>query len=163
MTETDVGTSRSFTQRQLQKGANSLQFATFYLESELFGINILQVQEILLKQNITLVPLAEDYILGLIGLRGQIVTAIDLKRRLGKATTRSVADPYQIVVQTAGLIASFQVDRVGDVIEVSAEKVAPPPESIETIEARFLEGVYPLETEILSILNVEAVLETASL
>ena len=163
MTETDVGTSRSFTQQQAQKGANSLQFATFYLGRELFGINILQVQEILLKQNITLVPLAEDYILGLIGLRGQIVTAIDLKRRLGKATTESVADPCQIVVQTAGMIASFQVDRVGDVIEVSAEKVAPPPESIETIEARFLEGVYPLETEILSILNVEAVLETVSL
>ena len=163
MTETDVGTSRSFTQQQGQKEANSLQFATFYLGSELFGINILQVQEILLKQNITPVALAEHYILGLISLRGQIVTAVDLKRRLGKATTESVADPYQIVVQTAGMIASFQVDRVGDVIEVSAEKVAPPPESIETIEARFLEGVYPLETEILSILNVEAVLETVSL
>ena len=162
MTEMDVGTSQSFTQQEVQKGANSLQFATFYLESEPFGINILQVQEILLKQNITPVPLAEGYVLGLISLRGQIVTAVDLKRRLGKPTTRSVADPYQIVVKTGGLIASFQVDQIGDVIEVAAEEIKPPPESISQQDARFLEGVYPMENEILSILNVEAVLATVS-
>ena len=69
MTESDVGNSRSFTRNQVQKGAKTLQFATFYLGPEFFGINILQVQEILLKQAITPVPKAKDYILGLISLR----------------------------------------------------------------------------------------------
>ena len=145
----------------LAAGGGNLQFATFYLNGELFGVNILQVQEILLPQQITPVPLASAHILGLISLRGQIVTAVDLKRRLGKEPTRSVNAPYQIVVKTAGLVASFQVDQIGDVIEVAADEIKPPPESISQQDAQFLEGVFPMEKEILSVLNVEAVLETA--
>ena len=159
MTETDVGISRSFTQQQVQKGVNSLQFATFYLGPELFGINILQVQEILLKQNITPVPLAEDYILGLIGLRGQIVTAINLKRRLGMESDDSSEDAHQIVVTASDSIASLQVDRIGDVLEIDAKELQPPPDSLKDIDTRYLEGVTMLKQTILAVLNIAAVLE----
>lgn len=159
MTETDVATSRSFTRDQVQKGAKLLQFATFYLGSELFGINILQVQEILLNQTITPVPLAEDFILGLIGLRGQIVTAVDLKRRLGLSQGETIREPYQIVVTTSDSIASLQVDRIGDVLEIETKQFRPPPDSLKDIEARYLEGVSMLKDEILAVLNIAAVLD----
>ena len=159
MTETDVGTSRSFTQQQVQKGASSLQFATFYLGSELFGINILQVQEILLKQNITPVPQAEDYILGLIGLRGQIVTAINLKQRLGMQSEDGSEEAHQIVVIAGDSMASLQVDRIGEVLEIETKKIQPPPDSLKDIDTRYLEGVTMLKAEILAVLNVSAVLE----
>lgn len=159
MTETDVGISRSFTQQQVQKGADSLQFATFYLGPELFGINILQVQEILLKQSITPVPLAEDYILGLIGLRGQIVTAINLKRRLGMESDDVSEEAHQIVVTASDSIASLQVDRIGDVLEIDAKQLQPPPDSLKDIDTRYLEGVTMLEQTILAVLNISAVLE----
>lgn len=159
MTETDVGISRSFTQQQVQKGVNSLQFATFYLGPELFGINILQVQEILLKQSITPVPLAEDYILGLIGLRGQIVTAINLKRRLGMEADDVSDEAHQIVVTAGDSIASLQVDRIGDVLEIDAKNLQPPPDTLKDIDTRYLEGVTMLKQTILAVLNISAVLE----
>ena len=159
MTETDVATNRSFTQDQVQRGAKSLQFATFYLGSELFGINILQVQEILLNQRITPVPLASEYILGLIGLRGLIVTAVDLKRRLGLSQGETVEEPYQIVVTSNDSIASLQVDRIGDVLEIDVNQLQPPPNSLKDIDTRFLEGITMLNNEILAVLNISAVLE----
>ena len=160
MTEMDVGTRQSFTRQQVEQGANSLQFATFYLGSELFGINILQVQEILLKQNITPVPLAEHYILGLIGLRGQIVTAINLKQRLGmESEDVSEEAHHQIVVIAGDSIASLQVDRIGEVLEIESKKIQPPPESLKDIDTRYLEGVTMLKQEILAVLNVSAVLQ----
>ena len=159
MTEMDVGTRQSFTRQQVEQGANSLQFATFYLGSELFGINILQVQEILLKQSITPVPLAEDYILGLIGLWGQIVTAINLKRRLGMELDDGSDEAHQIVVTAGDSIASLQVDRIGDVLEIDAKNLQPPPDTLKDIDTRYLEGVTMLKQTILAVLNVSAVLE----
>ena len=159
MPETDFATNQSFTRDQVQRGAKSLQFATFYLGSELFGINILQVQEILRNQTITPVPLADDFILGLIGLRGQIVTAIDLKRRLGMQLDDGSEAAHQIVVTASDSIASLQVDRIGDVLEIDAQQLQPAPDSLKDIDTRFLEGVTMLKQDILAVLNISAVLE----
>ena len=143
-----------------QMAENILQFASFYLNGELLGLNILQVQEIQQPQHITPVPLALPHIMGLISLRGQIVPLIDLRARLGMDTRQPLHNPYHIVVNTQATIASFEVDDIGDVIDVPVQDFAPPPESVRAIDAKFLEGVYPLEREILTVLNVDAVLET---
>lgn len=140
------------------RGREPLQYATFRLGSELFGIPILQVQEILLAQAITPVPRAPDYILGLLGLRGQIVTAVDLKRRLG-VSAPAAESPCQIVARARESTAALQVDRIGDVMQVEASALQPPPESLGEVDTRFLEGVCLLEEEILAVLNVAAVLE----
>jgi len=144
----------SFSFRAMRKGAKSLQFATFYLDGELFGINILQVQEILMQTKITVVPLAPAFVLGLISLRGQIVTAINLKSKLG-ITNASQGDSKYIVIKTGHTIASMQVDEIGEVLEIPAEGLEPPSESIKGIDIRMLEGVYPLKHEILAVLNIE--------
>lgn len=145
--------------QKAQAGGRVLQFATFYLNGELLGLNILKVQEIQQPQAITPVPLAPEHIMGLISLRGQIVTLIDLRKRLGMDTSQPIQHPYHIVVNTNNTIACFEVDDIGDVIDVPREEFVAPPDSVRAMDARFLEGVFPLEHEILVVLNVDAVLE----
>jgi purine-binding chemotaxis protein CheW len=144
-----------------ERGRATLQFATFFLNGQLFGIQILHVQEILLRQNVTPVPHAPDYVMGLIGLRGQIVTAVDLRKRLGLSERAQVEEPYHLVVSANGGVASLQVDGVGDVLEMPESQLLPPPESLEGIDPTFIQGVFMLEERILAIIDVQAVLATA--
>ena len=136
-----------------------LQFATFYLNGELLGFNILHVQEIQQPRPVTPVPLAPPHIMGLISLRGQIVPLIDLRTRLGMDTSQPIKQPYHIVVNTPYTIATFEVDNIGEVIDVPVQEFLPPPDSVKAVDAKFLEGVYPLGNEILTVLNVDVVLE----
>lgn len=140
-----------------------LQFATFYLNGELLGLNILQVQEIQQPQPVTPVPLSQPHILGLISLRGQVVPLLDLRTRLGMDTSEPIGEPYHVVVNTAHGNASFEVDKIGDVIDVPRNEPVPPAESVKVIDAKFLEGVYKLEDEILVVLNLTAVMEEVQL
>ncbi len=147
---------------QTARGSDEvLQFATFRLNSEIFGINILQVQEIQLPQEITPVPRAQPYVLGLISLRGQIVTLIDLRKRLRMDTRRAIDHPYHVVVKTPQTIACFEVDEIGDVINVSLGEYRPPPDSVHAVDRGFLDGVYSMPDGILSVLKVDAVLDSA--
>ena len=144
-----------------ERARAKLQFATFYLGDQLFGIPILQVQEILLRQNVTPVPHAPPHVLGLIGLRGQIVTAVDLKKRVGLANPAPVEEPYHLVVSAGNSVASLQVDGVGDVLEMPGAQFLPPPESLQGIDPAFIEGVFMLDERILAVIDVPAVLEAA--
>ena len=137
------------------------QFATFSLNAELFGLNILQVQEIQMPQPVTPVPRSAGHIMGLIGLRGTIVTLIDLRRRLNMDTGRPIDHPYHIVVSAASNVACFEVDQIGDVIDAPDEVFAPPPESVRAVDAKFLDGVFTLDHRIVSVLNVDSVLQIA--
>lgn len=142
------------------KGAagDVLQFATFHLNDELFGIDILEVQEIQLPQPVTPVPRAPEHVLGLISLRGQIVTLIDLRRRLRMDTEQPVAKPYHVVVRTGHGVACFEVGQIGDVVNVPPEEYRQAPDSVRAVDKRFLEGVYPMSNGVLSVLNVPEVL-----
>lgn len=136
-----------------------LQFATFHLNSELFGINILQVQEIQLPQPVTAVPRAASHIKGLISLRGQIVTLVDLRKRLRMDESEPIETPYHIVVKTPSTMACMEVGAIGDVVNVPAEDFRPPPESVHEVDRKFLEGVYSMPAGILTILKISEVLE----
>ena len=146
--------------RKLHAGSRDVQqFATFHLNDELFGINILKVQEIQLPQAVTPVPRAPAYILGLISLRGQIVTLIDLRRRLQMKMDQPIANPYHVVVRTQSTVACFEVGAIGDVINVPHEDFRAAPDSVRAVDKRFLEGVYRMEKRVLSVLRVDEVLE----
>lgn len=142
-------------------GGGIHQFVTFTLNNELFGINILKVQEIQLPQPITPVPRAPRQILGLISLRGHVVTVINLRLQLGMDLRPPISNPYHIVITTVGTIACILVDEIGEVIDVPNEKFVAPPESVRATDARFLEGVYQMKQGILSVLNVDAIFEIA--
>jgi purine-binding chemotaxis protein CheW len=74
-------------------------------------------------------------------------------------TSEPIKNRYHIVVNTQHVIASFEVDDIGDVVDVPVEEFVPPPDSVRAIDAKFLEGVFPLENEILTVLNVDVVLD----
>ena len=136
-----------------------LQFASFKLNSEFFGINILQVQEIQLPKPVTAVPRAASHIKGLISLRGQIVTLVDLRRRLRMDESQPIENPYHIVVQTPSNMACLEVGEIGDVITVPIDEFRPPPESVHEVDRKFLEGVYSMPSGILTVLKISEVLE----
>jgi len=132
------------------------QFCTFFLDDLLFGVDVLKVQEVILYQSMTQVPLAPSSVRGLINLRGQIVTAIDLRDRMDLATGARSEQPKNIVVQTDDGAVSLLVDEIGEVIEPDEDSFEERPESLSGIARRMVEGVYKLEDRLLVILDTEA-------
>src|ERR1700760_168969 len=97
--------------------ADEHQFCTFYVDGHYFGLDVLKVQEIIKYQELTRVPLAPPVVRGLINLRGQIVTAIDLRRRLDFPDRPPGQLPINVVVQTDDGAVSLLVDEIGDVLD----------------------------------------------
>lgn len=138
-----------------RRSENNVQLATFYLGHELFGIEVGRVQEIVRPQQMTPVPTAEKTIRGLINLRGQIVTAIDLRGILGMDDPEKADDQMDMIIRFPDGSDSFLVDRIGDVIEVAATHIDPPPSSMRGIDRRYVSGVCKLEKSLLVILDVD--------
>ena len=138
--------------------ANQHQYCTFLLDGYHFGIDVLRVQEIIRFQNMTHVPLAHPVVRGLINLRGQIVTAIDLRRRLELPDRPADQQPINIVVQTDDGAVSLLVDAIGDVLDVSDELFEPPPETLKGKTRAMIRGAYKLEQRLLLVLDIAEVL-----
>jgi purine-binding chemotaxis protein CheW len=135
--------------------AGEQQFATFFVDGLFFGVEVLKVQEVIRYQAMTHVPLAPQEIQGLINLRGQIVTALDLRRRLTLAARPQDALPMNVVVRTDDGAVSLLVDEIGDVVEVSEEQFEQPPETIAGVARELIRGVYKLRERLLLILDTE--------
>jgi len=135
--------------------ANAQQFCTFFVDGQFFGVPVQQVQEIIRYQEMTRVPLVSRVIRGLINLRGQIVVAIDLRRRLNASERPEDQLPTNVVVRTAGGAVSLLVDEIGDVLEVQEETFERPPETLRGASRDFVLGVHKLPHDLLLILDTE--------
>lgn len=135
--------------------ASERQLCTFYLGEQYFGLDVMRVQEIIRAQPMTKVPLAPSVIRGLINLRGQIVTAIDLRRRLGLPDRSNGHPPVNVVVQTDDGAVSLLVDEIGDVLEVSESDFERPPETLKGIARELILGAYKLDSRLLLVLDTE--------
>ncbi len=133
------------------------RMATFSLGTFHFAVDVLDVQEVVRFQNPTPVPLAPPEIEGLINLRGQIVAAVDLRRRLGLAARDPQASPMNVIVRRGSDILSFLVDEVGDVVEVREQDFEEPPVTLAGEIRQALTGVYKLARGLLLVLDVERV------
>lgn len=133
----------------------AVQFATFFLDGLYFGVEVLKVQEVIRYQQMTRVPLAPPVIEGLINLRGQIVTAIDLRRRIGLPSRRDGELPMNVVVRADDAAISLLVDEIGDVLEVQDEQFEAVPETVKGQAADLVSGVYKLKERLLLVLDVE--------
>ena len=131
------------------------QFCTFFLEKDCFGIDVQQVQEVLRYQEQTRVPLAPKVVRGLINLRGQIVTALDLRCRLELRARTDNALPMNVVIRTHDNVVSLLVDEIGDVVEVAEEAFEPAPETLTGIARELITGAYKLADRLLLILDIE--------
>jgi purine-binding chemotaxis protein CheW len=122
------------------------QWATFFLDGEMFAIAVDEVQEVLLPQPLTPVPHAPPQMLGLLNLRGQIMPAIDLRHRLGiPARPADVSAGNQVVVTTLDGPLSLLVDEVGDVHELAGADWRATPETVRAADRRFVFGVCALK------------------
>jgi purine-binding chemotaxis protein CheW len=135
----------------------SRQFCTFYLGERYYGLDVLRVQEIVRSQPLTRVPLAHPMVRGLINLRGQIVTALDLRLRLGLPPLEA-GEPMNVVVQTSEGAVSLLVDEVGDVLEVADEQFEPPPDTLRQSSRDMIQGAYKLAGQLLVILDADRVI-----
>lgn len=135
------------------------QYCTLRVADLLLGIEVGEIQEIIRDTSFTPVPMAHPAIRGLINLRGQIVTAIDLRRRAGLAPAVDGAEYITMVLGTAEEPLALVVDSVGDVVEVAAEAFEPPPDTLRGEARRMIDGAYKLERELLLVLNLQVVLD----
>jgi purine-binding chemotaxis protein CheW len=135
--------------------ANERQCCTFFLDGQYFGIEVLKVQEIIRFQRMTRVPLAPPVVRGLINLRGQIVTAIDLRRRLGLKDSPTDQLPVNVIVKTDDGAVSLLVDEIGDVVEVAEKHFEVPPETLRGSARELVRGAYKLPERLLLILDTD--------
>ncbi len=132
---------------------------TFYVDGQFFGVPVQEVQEVIRHQQMTQVPLAPQVIRGLINLRGQIVMAMDLRRRMSFADRKDEQFPLNVVVRNEDGAVSLLVDEIGDVIEMSGEAFELPPETLRGAAREVIRGVYKLDSKLLLILDTAKILQ----
>jgi purine-binding chemotaxis protein CheW len=137
------------------------QFSTFFVADLFFGVDVLRVQEVLRFQQMTRVPQAPEVIEGLINLRGQIVTAIDMRRRLRLPPRAGDQTPMNMVVRTEDGAVSLLVDEIGDVLDVDASTYERPPENLDPAARDLIRGVYKLKNRLLLVLDAERTVDLA--
>lgn len=137
--------------------SGSRQLCTFALGDLLFGVDVLGVQEVIRFQQMTPVPLTSDVVRGLINLRGQIVTAIDVRARFGLPPRTGDDLPMNVVVRTDEGVVSLLVDEIGDVLEVDEAAFERVPETLLGTIREHVRGVYKLDVGLLLLLDAERV------
>jgi purine-binding chemotaxis protein CheW len=139
--------------------AHDGQFCTFYVSGLFLGVEVTLVQEVIRYQQLTRVPLASDVIAGLMNLRGQIVTAIDLRRRLGMPPRDPGQLPINVVVRAGDGAVSLLADQIGDVIEVEESAFERPPPTLGGEARELIRGAYKLESGLLLVLDTARALQ----
>ncbi|MBN1910154.1 MAG: chemotaxis protein CheW [Pirellulales bacterium] len=134
------------------------EFATFYVADLLLGVNILQVEEINRHVTLTPVPHSPDYVRGVINLRGEVVTVVDLKAILGLPEGEITKDTRNVVVNSKGEQIGLLVDRIADVVKAPGDMIEPPPANLGGVDGRYFKGVVKLQHDLLVILDVESAL-----
>jgi purine-binding chemotaxis protein CheW len=130
------------------------QLATFWLDGDLYGVEVAHVQEVLKSQGLTRVPLAPTAVAGLINLRGQVVTAIELRERLGRPPRPEGTDAVVIVVRLHGEAVSLLVDAIADVVDVDPADFEAPPDTLDGPGRDLIRGAFKLDRQLLLALDV---------
>jgi len=141
-----------------QLNQNLIELSTFLVGDALCGMDILTIQEINKLIDMTSVPQAPSYVLGILNLRGQIITSIDLGKKLGLGETDMSQDPRNIIVNSRGEHIGLMVRKISDVVQADKDKFEPPPSNMGGIQGEFFTGVYKTESKLIGILDVEKVL-----
>lgn len=134
------------------------QYVTFRLDDETYGINVMQIQEVLRYTEIAPVPGAPDYVLGIINLRGNVVTVIDTRKRFGLSQS-DISDHTRIVVlEIDGQVVGVLVDSVAEVVYLKQSEVETAPNVGNEESARFIQGVCNKNGELIILVEFEKML-----
>lgn len=156
MGETTIGASAATMETE-----DAVQMVGFVVAGELFGVDILMVQEIIKDINITAIPDSPEFIKGVINLRGNIIPVINLAGRLKLADSRRThsEDGWIVVLNVGGRVTGFCVERVTRVIKVQADKIKPPPELVVSgLKSDYIRGVCKQDQQLLAILDFNRIL-----
>jgi purine-binding chemotaxis protein CheW len=134
------------------------QYCTFQVGNNIFGVPVLDVQEVISPQVKTRVPLAQDQIGGLINLRGQIVTLIGLRNLFG-FETKSGDEGMNLVVKSNDSLFALVIDEIQDVLEVEAESFEKTPATLDQKIRPFIKGIHKLPGKLLIVLNLEKIFD----
>ncbi len=134
-------------------------YCTFSIDQLTLGVEVHRVQEVIRSQPTTRVPLADPIVRGLMNLRGQIVTALDLRRRLELPPAASSREPMNVILRTNDGPVSLLVDRIGDVLELDERTFEVPPETLHGVPRELIRGVHKLPQHLLLVLEIDAVLQ----
>lgn len=144
---------------QLSYIANEQEFVTMRVGHQLFGITVMAVQDVLRRQRIARVPLTPKVVAGSLNLRGRIVTAIDMRIRLGLEPFTDITAAMHVVVEHKGELYSLVVDGVGDVLSLPLDKFEKAPSNLADAWKNLSAGVFKLEKELLVILDVQNIIQ----
>ncbi len=131
------------------------QLTTFYVDGNMFGIEVLNVQEVAGSPLVFSVPLAPSFVRGLVNLRGQIATAIGLRELFDKSS-KDIESRMSVICKIDGNLVSLIVDSIGEVVEVEESRFETVPDTIPQQVRRFIKGVYKMNGAFLSVLDLEA-------
>lgn len=154
-----TGTSVTIAGSNALIGAAEKQFVTMRLGEQLFGLSVLNVQDVIRYQDIAPIPLAPPVIAGSLNVRGRIVTAIDMRARLGMAPYPSRDTIMMVVVEHQHELFALMVDAVGDVLPLSANRAEKTPGNINPAWRSLSSGVFKLEQELLVIIEVASIID----
>lgn len=144
--------------QNIQDKTGPVQMSCFYVGSALCGIDINIIQEMNKQMEMTRVPQAPPYVLGIMNLRGRIVTIIDLGRKLGLSPSKVTETSRIIIVNSRDENIGLLVDKITDVVTAKWEDVEPTPANIKGVKGKYFQGVYKSAKDLIAILNVEDVL-----
>jgi purine-binding chemotaxis protein CheW len=151
----DTGKSRSST----ADSEKTEEFVTFTIAGQLFGIPVLQIQDVLSSYRITRIPLAPPEITGSLNLRGRVVTAIDVRLRLGLPPRSADAGSMSIVAENGGELYSLMVDSVGEVLALPHSAYERNLPTLDATFRAFSDGIYRLDDQLLVVLDVNRLLD----
>ncbi|MBN2810076.1 MAG: purine-binding chemotaxis protein CheW [Deltaproteobacteria bacterium] len=140
---------------------STLQLCSFQLAEALFGLDTMLVQEIIKVPEITKVYQAPEEIIGIINLRGKIVTIIDLGVKLELPSTVESRNRRIIIVESGNEPFGLMVDRINDVIQIDGGKLGPAPANVRVSQGRFISSVFRDEDQLIAILNLEELVNQA--
>jgi purine-binding chemotaxis protein CheW len=135
--------------------SDTRQLATFWADGLLFGVDVTRVQEVIRFQAMTTVPLANEVVHGLINLRGQIVTALDLRTRLALAPRPGGERPMNVIIRTEDGAVSLLVDEIGDVLEVPQDSWEAAPATLKGVARELITGAFKLKECLLLVLDAD--------
>ena len=140
-----------------------MQYVTFTLEDEVYGINVMQVQEVLREIEVAPVPGAPHYVTGIINLRGNVVSVIDARTRFGLETCDSTPMTRIIVIEAQQQIIGILVDSVAEVVDINMSEIETAPNVGNEETARYIDGVVSRDEKLLILVDLNKLLTEAEL
>ena len=140
----------------------TLQLVTLTIADQMFGIPVLSVQDVLAPQPVASVPLAHPVVAGLINLRGRIVTAIDMRRRMALPAREEGAAEMSVVVEYQNELYSLNIDAIGDVVSVPVDQIEANLATLDPLWRSFADGIYRLDDQLLVVLDIIRLLDLDS-